>query len=166
MTTRYDCDHRTLHWNSRKNSGSFYPDGPLQLHGDRAALQSNPEHWTTRDTYAARIIVGFERKGKRPATLNQLVRIVRRVRKEQVGDQGATFLSQRGIYQRTKKQVIDEPGAQVLIINTPGMKTSPKKFAAQMLALAEVIATELGQDEVILEMQKNGITQQTSGVGP
>jgi len=161
---RIDIDNRPLHWRSRANSGSFYPKGAMQLHGNRAVLEENPENWFSRSTYSARLIVGFERKGKRDVTMNQLVRIVRRVRKEQVGDQGATFLSQRGVYQRTKKEVVDEPGAQVVIINTPNMKSSPAKFAKQMLELAETLAAELGQDEVIVEIQKNGIAQRTAGV--
>jgi len=157
---KFDIDHRALHW----NGGSFTPSTDTAIvYGE--ALEPNPE---LRDygkvTWSARLIVGFKRRGKKAATLNQLVKIVRETRTKQTGNPSSTFLMQRGIYRHDDSgEVVDEPGAQVLIIN---MGASQKDFEKQMTELAEVIAVKLDQAEVIVEIQRNGVSKRVFGVGP
>lgn len=150
------------------HSGSFQPEGPLDIVTSESELGANPFNWKSKDTWAARIIVGFKRKGKRALTLNRLVTLVRQLRTEQVGDPAATFVSQRGIYkhQTPRGEIVDEPGAQIIIINTPNLGTTPRAFVKQMEELSEDIATELDQEEVIVEIQRNGLTQRSWGMGP
>lgn len=159
-------DYRELHWTGG-GGGSFYPnpDSALECHGDRALL-SNPQLWEGgKVTWSARVIVGFKRRGKKPATMNQLVRVVRQVRTKQAGNPSSSFLFQRGIYRHSDSgEIVDEPGAQVLIINTFG--ATPKEFERQITELAEVIADKLDQAEVIVEIQRNGVSKHVFGVGP
>ena len=163
--TRYDCDHRQHAWQHAKGWGSFMPNGALQVHGPKEVFE-NPRRWSAgKYTYAGRLIVGFKRQGKRPATLNQLVKIVRSVRQRQVGNPSSSFLLQRGLYKHSGTgEVVDEPGAQVIVINTFG--ASKAEFEKQMVEVAETVAKELDQEKVILEIQRNGISQATYGIGP
>ena len=160
---KYDVDNRSLHWRSRNGGGSFYPNGPIHMVGKRSVFE-NPVLDQFDETLAARVIVGFNRLGKKPATIKQLISIVRSVRTRQVGNPSSSFLLQQGIYQHQSGEVVEEPGAQVLIIETTG--ASRQDFEKQMIELAEVVATRLGQESVIVEIQKNGITQRTLSVGP
>lgn len=156
-------NNRPLFW----RNGSFRPQGPLELVGKpRLALNDNPFNWEdSGPTWGARVIVGFNRRGRRAVTMNQLVRLVRRIRLEQVGDPAATFVAQRGLYRHGTGEIVDEPGAQVILINTPNLGTTPAQFEKQVEKLSEDIATELGQDEVIVEIQENGFTRRTFGMG-
>ena len=158
---RIDICNNPVRW----REGEFVPQGCFKVHG-KYREQNNPRTWTASGpTYAARIIVGFKRKGKRAATLDSLVRVVRRVRQEQVGDPSSSFLTQRGIYRHGSGKIVDEPGAQVVLINVPQFNTTPKKFEAQVEELAEAIVVTLEQDEVIVEIQRDGRVVRSFGVG-
>ena len=58
--------------------------------------------------------------------------------------------------------MIEEDGAQVVIIRMPG--ESDAKFRRNMVALAETIAERMHQAEVVLELQRGGVVQQVMGV--
>lgn len=161
--------NKALFW---QGGGAFKPEGPIELVSS-ASLAQNPVKWDSRETWAARVIVGFKRKGKKPVTMNQLVKLVRKIRLEQVGDPGVSFLAQRGLFRHDSGTLVDEPGAQVVIINVERVfpdghkvEVSPEEFERQIEELSEDIATRLEQESVIVEIQKNGITQRTFGMGP
>ena len=172
---RYDVNPKRLSWNHKNGGGSFTPSGKLECHGDRAILV-NPRRWESEaDTWSARIIVGFRPKDAPPSLRlterdakekeDLLVRLVRLTREAQVGDPGATFLTQRGLYRHVESgEVVDEPGMQVILINTAEGVT-PKQFERQVEDLAELIADKFDQEEVIVEIQKNGVSQQVFGIG-
>jgi hypothetical protein len=98
--------------------------------------------------------------------MDDVVAIVRRVRDEQVGSPDSTFLYQRGLYtsKKHKGAVEDEEGTQIIVLNLPEFGAKHSEFRQQMLDLAEVLATELEQEEVIVEIQKGGISKETVGV--
>ncbi len=148
-------------------NGSFRPEGRIEVVRPEGDAVDNPFNWDDdTPTWAARVIVGFNRRDKPPVTMDELVQLVWRIREKQVGNPSSSFLTQRGLYKHTSGEVVDEPGAQVILINTPDLKTSKKKFIKQVESLSEDVATEFGQDEVIVEIQKNGITQRSFGMGP
>lgn len=152
-----------FYWNNprkRNGGGMFHPSGPMQRHG----AHPNPGLWSSKTTRAARIIVGFNVGGEPKWTLDDLIPIVKRVRTEQVGNPSSSFIAQRGVYQHHSGQIVTEDGAQVIIIDTFG--TAKQKFERQMVELAEIVCRELQQDEAIVEIQKNGISEKTIGVGP
>lgn len=153
-------DNRALIWQDKRSAGYFNPQGALERHG----VQPNPRTWSgEKAVWSARVIVGFARRGKKPATMNMLVRIVKRVRTQQTGDPSATFLTQRGLYRHNDTgEIVDEPGAQVVLIDTHD--TPPRTFEKHAEEIAETIARELEQAEVIVEIQKNGVSQSVFGV--
>jgi len=160
-------------WKRHGEIGWFEPNGPLRVYTSTSAeLRPNRELWSDAEPlHAARIIVGFNVEDKPRWDLDDVVDIVRRVREQQTGNPSSTFVMQRGIYAHTEKaghdrQVVDEKGAQIILLNTPDMETGTREFQHQMVELAEVLATELLQESVILELQKGGIVQKTIGVGP
>lgn len=171
---RINANTRVFSWSHKSGGGSFSPSGRRTVVGD-AALLSNPRRWEAEgDTFAARIIVGFRPKDApadfrltRSATdaiEDLVVGIVRDMRTGQVGDPGATFLSQRGLYKHAERgEVVDEPGMQVVLINTTG--ATAKQFERDAEDIAERLAVALDQEEVIVEIQKNGVTQTVFGVG-
>lgn len=158
----YSFNPSAFHWRFGKGrGGSFRPHGQLHHSGGGS---KNPTEWTSKKVLSARLIVGFS-VGQVPTyEMADLIRIVERVRRSQVGDPSATFVAQEGIYQHISDgSVVHEKGAQVLLINTAETK---KKFTKQMVELAETIAREMHQELVIVEIQKNGISEEIMGVGP
>jgi hypothetical protein len=158
-------------WNHRGNAGWFQPNGGIHVHG-AASLKPNVELWSSDEPlYSARIIVGFNVLGEPRWALDDVVTIVKRERKRQTGDPSSTFLLQRGLYTHTEKDsaerlIVDEAGAQVIIINTVDLGTGAREFQEQMKELAETLATDLQQESVILEIQKGGLAVKTLGIGP
>jgi len=142
-------------------SGGFRPAGQLETYGKPYHL--NPEDWSSKKTIAARLIVGFSVGNEPTYSMEDLIPIVTRVRRQQAGNPSASFVAQRGVYQHYDgKTVVTEDGAQVFIINLDG--SSEARFKRQMVELAEVIAAEMQQEAVIVEIQVNGISKITMGV--
>ena len=165
-TIAIPADTRTFHWSAPDGStGRFKPNGPLLVSGYLA----NREVWQERaPVWAARLFVGFNVANRPAWTIDDLVPVVRHARLRQVKDADASFLLQRGLYTHTKagrrRATIEEEGAQVIVLNLPEFKTSPRRFRRQMVALATAIARKLQQESVIIELQQGGIMRETIGV--
>ncbi len=145
------------------NGHRFNPSGPL--HTTQAPAQKarrNPLDWSSTTTRAARLFVGFKVGKKLTWKMNDLVKLVKKVRIEQVSSANSTYVAQRGIYTHRNGVVVDEPGAQVIIIDEAG--TSAAAFEAQMISLGEVIAKKLKQESVVVELQENGVVKRVMGV--
>ena len=141
---------------------TFVPNGRKRSHGKTFA--KNPVRWEAgADIWGARLFVGFNVGRETVYTMEDLIPIVRSVREEQTGDPSSSFLSQHGIYRHKEGDIVEEPGAQVIIINLTG--TTPQQFENQMVALAEEIAEQLHQEEVVVEIQRSGLVQRVFGVG-
>lgn len=159
MALTLPADNRTAYWDKPNGWGLFRPNGRRSVHGYRP----NRKTWSGgTETWSARLFVGFNVGAETVWKLQDLINIVRRVRDQQTGDPSSTFVSQRGIYKHADSGlVVEEPGGQVIII-APG--TPPDEFEEQMVELAEAIADKLGQDEVVVEIQRRGIVQNVFGV--
>lgn len=162
------ADTRRFSWRGNRGAsvGFFNPNGKMTFVGRNVDYFENPPAWSSRSPiYAARIFVGFN-VGPRPRwSMTDVVRIVKRIRRAQVGSPDATFLYQRGLYtSKRDESVVDEKGAQIIILNLSG--APPRLFRQQMIDLGEEIATKLRQEEVIVEIQKGGISKETIGVTP
>lgn len=153
-------------WNARGHSGWFRPTGTLRHSGNRRHLENPPRWESDEPLYAARIFVGFNVGDEKVWSLEDVVEIVREIRTEQVGNPGSTFLLQKGIYaHQAGGPVVEEDGAQVIILNLPDYDTEPAQFRKQIVKLAEDMARQLRQEEVIVEFQKGGLSERTMGVG-
>lgn len=145
--------------------GSFLPHGSVRVHdlSYSRRMRMNPRELLSTDTYAARLVVGFK-VGDRPTyNIDDLVEIVTAFRKAQ-GKPDASFISQKGVYQhRSSREIVVEDSGQV-IIDVWG--TPPDEFLDEMTMLAEHVATTMQQESVILEIQRNGVTQQVFSVMP
>jgi len=158
----YPCNPGVFTYSSPHGGGTFRPKGKLAEHG----MHRNPEDWDFQDTWAARLIVGFS-VGQTPTYhIDDLIPIVQRVRTQQVGDPSSTFIAQKGIYQHKDpaQGIVVEDGAQIILIDTH--QTERTVFRKQMVELAEIVAQELQQELVVVEIQHNGLTQVTIGVRP
>lgn len=153
----------TFYWCDPKgNAGVFRPKGPMKVIGSKQALE-NPMGWeSTEPMLAARIITGFKIGNKVVWKLKDLIELVRRVRMEQAGDPGASFVLQKGMYRHEDTgETIVEPGAQVIILNL--QRVPYETWKRQMKELADTIAIEFEQELVILEIQRDGMTVTTMG---
>lgn len=152
------ADTRPAAWSRPNGRGaSFQPYGRKQWSGYRP----NKKSWESADTWSARLFVGFNVGTETVYEMHDLVDLVRVVRERQTGNPSSSFVFQHGIYKHRSGEVIDEPGAQVVIINTG---EEPKVFEDQMVELAERIADNMRQEEVVVELQRNGIVQRVMGV--
>lgn len=152
---------KTMKW----EGGSFHPNGPRIGRGEGGGrLAKNFTRWSSKEpVMAARIFVGFN-VGEDPVyKLDDLIEIVKKARWAQIGDPSSTFIAQRGIY-RHGDDVVEEEGAQIILINTEGF--SYEGWVEQMVLLAEAIAERMQQDEVFVEIQESGVTKQVLGVAP
>lgn len=146
--------------------GVFSPRGRLEEFGedaDKIDLRKNPAAWDSDETLAARIFVGLN-DGDVPAyTFDQIVEAVKSFREEKHNKVGASFLAQRGWYlHKDGKHAVEEDAVQIVIIDVWG--TPRRRFDQEMIELAEELAAVFNQEEVIVEIQKNGVTQRTIGV--
>jgi hypothetical protein len=145
------------------------PKGQIQAHGDVGALRGNPPSWSSRVTYAARLFVGFCVESKECYSMSDLVALVRKFRRDRGRPEDGTFITQRGVYTHRSGKVVDEASGQVIIFDQPveGDEAAQlTRLEEEMIALAEEIAREFRQEEVILEIQRNGQTVVTMGVTP
>jgi len=160
----------------------FTPTGKEVWYGD--STEENPIRWESGPTQEARLLVGFTigKRGRRyrrehglplpePWELDDLVQLVYRVRRGQLKESGykgkkvgVTFSETEGLW-RSPLWTEGEPehGVQILVVNTEGEK--PMLFRNRMVELAEIIAGELEQDEVIVSHQRFGKSTGAAGIG-
>lgn len=160
----YPCNPGALTWQSPVGGCSFRPQGKLRVVDENGALAGlGKAKWTSSDTLAARLIVGFNVGSVPTYSIDDLIPLVKAVRLQQTGVPDASFIMQKGIYSHHDgRGVVQEDSAQVLIIDMAGL--GEQTFEDQMIELAEVIADKFQQETVIVEVQKNGITQRVHGV--
>lgn len=148
--------------------GSFTPNRESPKLAYKQHPYLTPNSWDSEaDVWAARIFVGFS-VGQRPKyNIDDLIRIVKRVRRAQTGNPDASFVYQKGVYTHKegplKGQSVTEDGAQAVLLNLdPDVST--RQFYEDVIELAQIIREELEQEEVIVDVQKNGITVRTIGI--
>lgn len=147
-------------------SGSF---APSRKHKPNFAYKKHsyltPNNWESEDNWAARLFVGFSVDDVPTYDIEDLISIVKRVRQEQVGKPDASFLYQRGIYSHKEAggKVVTEDGAQVILIKLDP-DTTPRQFERQIVDLADEIRESFQQEEVIVEIQNNGLVKKVIGV--
>ncbi len=166
-----NADMRLKTWRSKdgKHAGHFRPNGSAIFVGDESVFRRNPETWDNNaedtPTLSARIFVGFNVGHVPTYNVDQLIEIVQAVRREQGHKPDSSFIAQKGLYTSKRDgSLVTEDGAQVVIINLAGDDMTT--FRNEMMVLAETIAGQMQQEEVILEMQRDGMTTRTSGVRP
>jgi hypothetical protein len=149
----------------------FLPNGKFHGRGTGGRLLANEVagdfiKWSSSaPMLSARLFVGFNVGEKPRWTLADLMALVRRVLEQQTGDPSSTFIAQRGFYlHRDTRYVVEEDGAQVVIF--PDSDEPRDSFEARMVELARVIAADMQQAEVIVDISRGGISQQAYGVGP
>ena len=151
------ADTRPAYWSTSEGWGMFQPNGRKRWSG----YKPNKKTWESADTWSARLFVGFNVGQETVYEMDDLVDLVRRVRERQTDDPSSSFVYQKGIYKHHSGEVVEEPGAQVILIN---LGATPEQFEKQMVELAEAIADEMSQEEVVVELQRNGIVQRVFGV--
>lgn len=145
-------------------AGTFYPDRGVFYNGDPAVVQYNPAHPYGADTYSALLIVGLAGQAGEKYTPKEIVEWVKNYRVAQVGDPGASFIFQKGVYRHKRTgKVVDEDSVRVIILNL-AENESRDEFRRNILAMSEAIRSDFNQEEVILEFQRRGVTLEVFGI--
>lgn len=178
MTMVYEANTRTHRWTTPNGRRcSFTPTHKLVAHGNVDTRASrNPTDWSadaeTDPMLAARVFVGLSVGQDAAFDVDDVVAIVKKVRaaqgkrdKRHDRHVDASFIAQRGLYTSRKSgDVVEEDSVQIVLLNTDGL---PKRqFESEIVELAEQLATRLDQEEVIVDLQENGISKKTLGVKP
>jgi hypothetical protein len=150
----------------RHRNVSFDPTGALYVVGDVNARGQNPIAERYPEQIAARLFVGLKVGNVERWSLDDVLSVTRETRVAQVGDgdPGASFLYQKGIYRETSGAIIDENSVQVIVLNLTG--ATQEEFEAQMVEVAETLARRLEQEQVWVELQRNGVHVATLKVVP
>lgn len=142
----------------RFNDASFEPNGPVYVVGC-AEFCANPVKRHTGSQRSARLFVGLNVGDRAKWSVDDVVRITKRVRKKQVGSADASFLLQRGLYtSRRTRKIVTEKSVQIVILD---FSESAKVFEKQMTELARTLLRELKQETIFVELQRRGVVYAT-----
>ena len=139
---------------------TFRPKGRLRTY-EKGALK-NPATRLSGGGLSARLFVGLKVGQRATYKIDDVIAIVRRVRKRQGKSADASILAQKGIYEDRSGDLVVEPSVQVIIIDLASEKKSA--FVADMKELAEELRRKLHQETVILEIQRRGIVRDVFSV--
>src|SRR4029077_3567210 len=149
--TEYSCNvGEAVHGKRR-----FRPKGRLKCY--EKGVRSNPIERLSGGGFSARLFVGLKVGQRTAYKLDDVIAVVRRVRKRQGKSADASILAQKGIYEDRSGELVIEPSAQVVIIDLAG--ETKKTFARDMIELGEGLRRKLRQETVILEIQQRGVVR-------
>lgn len=157
---RFYADTRTF----RCRKAKFRPVGEVYAWGDVTKLRANPTEKIDVVPLTARIFVGLN-VGQTPTyDIQDVMRIVKRVRKKQGATPDSSFLFQRGFFtDEVTAETVEENSVQVVLFDFSG---DEDKFEEDMSELGETLATGLQQQVVFVEMQKRGVPYRVLRVTP
>ena len=144
--------------------GSFSPDkGTLTEVGRIREL--NPAHDYGKKTYGAAIIIGLTDRAGVERLPKDLINAVRDIRLDQIGDPGASFMFQRGLFKhRSTGTIVEEDSVRVLILNLDSEQEPTAKFRQNILAMGEKLREDFDQEEIIVEFQDGGVQDGVYGI--
>lgn len=159
-------DFRNADWSGPNGvSGSFKPNrksGPKLAYKTHPFL--TPNSWDSEEeVWSARFFVGFNVGDDPKYDMEDLIKLVKRVRKQQTNKPDSTFIYQRGVFTHDNGKEVTENGAQVVLLNIDS-PVPVRQFYRDMIQLGEVIREELEQETVILQVQKDGIVKRVIGI--
>lgn len=131
------------------SGGSFRPYGKRITGGSRKVNPKLEAPWS------ARFVVGFNVGHEQVYDMDALVALVRA---ELGARPAATFIAQRGLYTHHDPRVgvVDEQGAQVVILDVEGLTEAV--FVQKMRRLAKKLCRKMKQESILLEIQKAGVS--------
>lgn len=156
------CNIGHFGFRTRRTCGEFKPTHPVSHHPER----NRAVGWSTKGgLYSGLLLVGLESPSGKKFTVRDVERIVERVRVKQSGDPSSSFISQRGLYKHKKGgEIVHESSVRVILLHLTD--ETKAQFRRNVVKLAEEIARVLKQEEVIVEFQNRGISEEVLGVTP
>lgn len=158
------ADTRRKTWKAPQGVGGFEPVG-RKIFLDEFMPNMAKKSWHEETTHAARIFVGFSVGDVPTYTVDDLISLVTESRKGKGRKPDASYIVQKGVYtSKFSGEVVTETGAQLIVIDMAGL--SLDEWTSEMEDLAELICRSFQQEEVVLEIQQNGIIKATMGILP
>lgn len=157
---RYYCETRTF----RCKKAKFRPSGDMHAWGDVSQLQANPRERVDVVPLTARLFVGLS-VGQRPTyEIEDVMKVVKRVRKGQGAQPDSSFLFQKGFFtDEVTAETVEENSVQVVIFD---FSSDEDKFEDDMGEIGEALAQELHQQVVFVELQRHGVPYRVLRVTP
>lgn len=154
-------------------NGSFTPAPKYGIVGNKNALYETNPRTAYGKPLAGLIVMGLTDRANHAInhSLDEVVELVKNVRIQQTseseapgdgGDPGSTFILQRGLFRHRTGEIIDEESVRIIILHLTD-ETSDE-FREHLLKLAETMCEKFNQDELIVEFQKGGVTEDVVGV--
>lgn len=141
-------------WTSPSGQNYWKPTGrPIVIE----VVKENPYAWKQSEVWSVRLFVGLSVGAVPTWSLDDVVKYVAKH-----WQKPASFLLQRGIWGKPPDLIVED-SVQVLIVNTG---VDLQEFKNNMEVLAEQIAKDFEQEEVVLELQKNGVSVALGGIVP
>ncbi len=163
MYTRIDADPRTFYWGDPNGvAGVFRGAGGMRRVGDPHEPPKADPH------FAARFFIGLQVAQGPQHTVEELIGVLAELRGRHGRAADGNFFVEPGVLSRHPRgqplgRVVVE-GAQVIFVSHRA--NAEKRFGAEMVTWAEELAAALGQNEIVVEIQRNGLHVQTMGVVP
>jgi len=143
----------------------FYPQGPLSyISGPR----NNPRLWQSEETWGVRLVMGLSIQGERKEISPlSIIDYVKRFCAFAGLAPDSSYIMQKGVYKYSGNgEVKTEKSLQIVILSVNNGDLPPYFFEWYMEILAEAMAVDFRQESIIVELQRNGVVQETAGVGP
>lgn len=137
-------------WSSKAGPSSLTRTAELQ----RTEIDTSIE----AGILAARISVGLS-VGNHPTwTVSDTIAVTKRVLLAQDRDPGASFISQRGIYQSETGEIVEEESVQIVIYNVG--QVANDVFRSGIIKLAKEFVRALKQERVYIEFEHHSVTKE------
>lgn len=151
--------------NTRVGIFDFIPTGKIMFVSEGS--RNNPDIFRSKETWAARIIVGLSIKGRRRSIPPQsIISYVKAYCKFAGLDPSSSYLMQKGVYQYSGGgRVVTENSMQIILLNL-NADLHPGIFQMYMEYMAEDMGVDFKQESIVMEIQRNGVVQITIGKSP
>ena len=137
--------------------GEFRPQGKKQYHGmfENYFFDGEP------DTYASLLIVRLIDNRNGALTESDVIRVAEEWRGKQVGQLGASFITQTGMLKhRPNGTPIEEEAARIILLHLPHITGENREvFKGNIFSLGRALGQALNQDPIFIEFQDKGETE-------
>lgn len=156
-------DSRALSWRFRAGLGSFQPLGPRIWRNDDRSV--SPGRWDLgKDVLSARLILSLEPGaiGRAAPNPDYVLDTIVRVRAGQSGETAPIAFAQTGHYIPAEPAMAKGAGMHAFVFAP--QDTTRQVWTQQAVGLAETLAREFDQPEVVVQLQANGLPLEVSAV--
>lgn len=154
------CDTRKFTWASPHGRGSFAPEGPVRW--SSPDWRTAAEHWRNAPhQHSARLVLGLA-GDLAPATPEEVLQAAALHQAAHFGAVAQPAMAQCGAYLPDHSGLTSGAGLQLVVFAPAGCR--PPDWHSYTVKLAESLARQFRQPQVVVELQHNGVRRNVVGV--